>query len=184
MDSNLWTQCIRQLEGQLSDQHLNTWIRPLQASVTDEAIVLLAPNRFVLDWVKEHYLGQISTALQNLTGRADYRVELSIGSKARQAPPSKTDHSALLDELAPSEKGGYEGDAIAAIVEQATDWEDTLNPEFTVDTFVEGKSNQLARAAAIQVGQNPGGAYNPLCIYGATGLGKTHLMHAIGNIIR
>ncbi|MCB1737928.1 MAG: chromosomal replication initiator protein DnaA [Gammaproteobacteria bacterium] len=185
MDSTLWTQCIRQLEGQLSDQHLNTWIRPLQASTSADAMHLLAPNRFVLDWVKDHYLEQIIAALGHLTGRTDFRVELSIGSRTRQVATPKADHAALLGELSPTEKGGYDGGAtIAAIVEQATDWEDTLNPEFTVETFVEGKSNQLARAAAIQVGQNPGGAYNPLCIYGSTGLGKTHLMHAIGNIIR
>ncbi|MCP5141109.1 MAG: chromosomal replication initiator protein DnaA [Gammaproteobacteria bacterium] len=185
MDSNLWNQCIRQLEGQLSDQHLNTWIRPLQATVSDNGIQLLAPNRFVLDWVKDHYLPQIESALSQLTGRADFGVRLSIGSRQRTPSPAKpVDHAALLNELAPTARAGYEGSAIAAIVEQATDWEDTLNPEFTIDTFVEGKSNQLARAAAVQVGQNPGGAYNPLCIYGSTGLGKTHLMHAIGNLIR
>ncbi|ROR34357.1 chromosomal replication initiator protein DnaA [Inmirania thermothiophila] len=161
---SLWKRCAARLEGELSAQQFNTWIRPLQAVGDGAALRLLAPNRFVLDHVREHYLEQIQRHLRGLGGEAAPTVRLEVGSAAAQPPRE-----------APGEGRGRDGAGWA---------EGTLNPEFTFETFVEGKSNQVARAAALQVAENPGTAYNPLFIYGGTGLGKTHLMHAVGNALR
>ena len=146
----------------LSEQELNTWIRPLQAVEEGALLRLLAPNRFVVDWVRTHCIEQIRTSWQaQLGGTGDVLVEVGSRQNApREARPTVEDVRVAAPVV-----GGR------------------LNPAFTFENFVEGKSNQLARAAAFQVGQNPGSAYNPLFIYGGVGLGKTHLMHAVGNLI-
>ena len=154
--SSIWSECLRALESQLSDQQFNTWVRPLQAIEEERALRLFAPNRFVVDWISEHCLNQIVAVAAPLP------VFLEVGS--RRPPIAATSTAAKSARAArPSLPGGR------------------LNPAFTFENFVEGKSNQLARAAALQVSENPGSAYNPLFIYGGVGLGKTHLMHAIGN---
>ena len=163
---SLWPQCARALKAELSEQQFNTWIRPLQAIEEGSVLTLLAPNRFVVDWVKQHCLDLISeeVRLSSDSGRAS--VVLEVGSR----------HSLPVVENLPSSSprlGSSEPKVIGS----------RLNSLFTFDQFVEGKSNQLARAAAVQVGTNPGHAYNPLFIYGGVGLGKTHLMQAIGNVI-
>lgn len=172
----MWKACLERLEQDLSEQQLNTWIRPLHAIETDSQLKLLAPNRFVLDWVKSHHLEHIRNALGDLFPDTDINVQLEIGSSRSVSPttgtgnslPTSNQRKPLLVEVPPEE----------------SPQSSNLNPDFTFDNFIEGKSNQLARAACLQVGQNPGKAYNPLCLYGGTGLGKTHLMHAVGNMLR
>lgn len=166
--SSIWDYCLKKLEEEIPGQQLNTWIRPLQAVEEQSVLKLLAPNRFVLDWVEEHFLSKIKDVLLlNVHGNS-WTVKLEIGSKNIERPPhvnrekaTTADHSVPWNKTNPS----------------------NLNPTFTFDTFVEGKSNQLAKAASIQVADNVGRAYNPLFIYGDVGLGKTHLMHAVGNLI-
>ena len=157
--TEIWHQCLGHLEDELPEQQFNTWIRPLQANETNQEIILLAPNRFVLDWVKQQYYARIEQLVHNAAGN-EVKVSMDIGSSGAPLPPS----SNSITEPSPYAPG-------------------RLNPAFTFSTHVEGKSNQLARAAAIQVGENPGQAYNPLFIYGGVGLGKTHLMQAAGNLI-
>lgn len=174
MDHELWKACLKCLERELSEPQLNTWIRPLHAREDNSGLHLLAPNRFVLDWVKKHHLTQIKTVLEQLRPEQSPEVLLEIGSGAAQVEPAATQ-----EEAPPAEpSAGPTIDANELLKSGA------LNPDFTFTTFVEGNSNQIARAACLQVTQNPGKAYNPLFIYGGTGLGKTHLIHAVGNMLR
>jgi len=171
----LWSRCQEQLAADVPEQQLNTWIRPLQAIEDKEQLRLLAPNRFVQDWVKQNYLKQIQPLAQSLTNNPSLTVIIEVGSAAKpkiSAPASNT---------ATEPVRGKKPTAIAS--ELPEQFEHNLNKTFTFDAYVGGKSNQLARAAAIQVAENPGSSYNPLFIYGGVGLGKTHLMHAIGNKI-
>lgn len=175
MDHELWKACLKCLERELSEPQLNTWIRPLHAREDNSGLHLLAPNRFVLDWVKKHHLTQIKTVLEQLRPEQSPEVLLEIGSGAAQVEPVTTQD----EEPPPAEpSAGPTIDANELLKSGA------LNPDFTFTTFVEGNSNQIARAACLQVTQNPGKAYNPLFIYGGTGLGKTHLIHAVGNMLR
>ncbi|MCC9000626.1 MAG: chromosomal replication initiator protein DnaA, partial [Candidatus Contendobacter sp.] len=175
MDHDLWKACLECLERELSETQLSTWIRPLHAQEDDHALRLLAPNRFVLDWVKKHHLAQIEAVLKRLQPERQFQVLLEIGSGgallASAVPP---------DEPAPVEAHSDESPHDTTELLKSA----SLNPDFTFATFIEGNSNQLARAACLQVAENPGTAYNPLFIYGGTGLGKTHLMHAVGNMLR
>ncbi|MRH78404.1 chromosomal replication initiator protein DnaA [Spiribacter sp. C176] len=162
MTGLLWKDCLQRLERELPDQQLNTWIRPLQAEEHGDELRLYAPNRFVLDWVREHFSTRIEELLSQQRPHEPPKLILEIGGQPAKAPRVKTTRS--------SAAGGPSFNA-------------QLNRLFTFETFVEGKSNQLARAASTQVVENPGSAYNPLFIYGGVGLGKTHLMHAIGNAL-
>jgi chromosomal replication initiator protein len=163
----LWNQCLDRLEEELSPEHFNTWIRPLHAEEDHATLRLLAPNRFVRDWVNQRFLQRISEILGTLNSDGAPRIHLEIGSRQYQ------------------ERGIGTHKPVASSKPSARETETTvpghLNASYTFDTFIEGKSNQLARAATMQVGENPGGAYNPLFIYGGVGLGKTHLMHAAGH---
>jgi chromosomal replication initiator protein len=165
--NTLWTACLDRLQGQLSEQQLNTWLRPLHAQETEGHLRLLAPNQFVLEHVRDNFLPVIRGAVDELGhGEHAWKVALGIGGPEVGQPaadPARASRQAL-----PVRPAGPVSN---------------LNPGFTFETFVEGKSNQLARAASLQVAANPGVAYNPLFIYGAVGLGKTHLMHAIGHRI-
>ncbi len=159
---------MRALEDELPEQQFNTWVRPLQAVQGDGALKLLAPNRFVVDWVNAHILARIGDLIRDeSTGDAPI-VTVEVGSRSTRSTANTP-----APQMAPKGRRA-EGLVIGA----------RLNPDFTFETFVEGKSNQLARAAALQVGENPGKAYNPLFVYGGVGLGKTHLMHAAGHMIR
>lgn len=178
----LWNQCLQRLQEELPSQQFNTWIRPLQVEENGPALYLLAPNRFVLDWVSDHYLERINHLLAEIHGGEPPTLLLEVGSRRQPlarpaAPPAEPGSTAPAEENKPAAPatGGEE--------RMPARWRNTLNPAFTFDNFVEGKSNQLARAAATQVAENPGLAYNPLFIYGGVGLGKTHLMHATGNLI-
>lgn len=167
MQGSLWHHCLRQLEAELPEQQFNTWIRPLQAVEDGRVLRLLAPNRFVVDWVNENVAGRISGILNAISTDSGPQVVLEVGSRAAQP--------VTLINAFPNQP---------AAKEPVTVLGSRLNPDFTFTNFVEGKSNQLGRAAAVQVAENPGRAYNPLFIYGGVGLGKTHLMHAVGNVIR
>ena len=172
MDSSLWQRCVAYLESELSPQQFNTWIRPLHAVEDGGTLRLLAPNRFVLDWVNERFYGQISEIITGFKQDSTPQVVLQLGSasptvvRPQQETPNRVDSSP-----------GFRRKGDVSRVPS------NLRPDFTFDSFVEGKSNQLARAASIQICENPGIAYNPLFIYGGTGLGKTHLMHAVGNLM-
>ena len=162
-ESTLWNQCIRVLQAELPEQQFNTWIRPLQAVDDSGRLRLLAPNRFVIDWVEQHYMCRIL----EIVGDADADAEVVVEVGSRQTTPAAGPVQRPTGAFA-------RASSRVPVVSR-------LNPQFTFSSFVEGKSNQLARAAAIQVGENPGRSYNPLFIYGGVGLGKTHLMHAVGN---
>ncbi|WP_435104332.1 chromosomal replication initiator protein DnaA [Arhodomonas sp. AD133] len=174
MAESLWKGCLRRLEREIPDQQLNTWIRPLQAREDPDRIRLYAPNRFVLDWVREHFATRIEELLASQRPEDPPGLQLEIGTSAATAQPATTEPAPAA---AVTEAPATQTEPRSGVRPSAS----SLNPNFTFDTFVEGKSNQLARAASVQVVENPGGAYNPLFIYGGVGLGKTHLMHAIGN---
>ncbi len=173
MTSILWKSCIHKLESELTEQQLNTWIRPLHAIEENGGLTLLAPNRFVLDWVNDHFLSRIDELAGTNSSEATRPVTLEIGSSDRV---SQTDTAS--EELTDLNQAAKVVSATSAKLQK---FNHNLNPNFTFDTFVEGKSNQLPKAAALQVAGHPGSAYNPLLIYGGVGLGKTHLLHAIGN---
>jgi chromosomal replication initiator protein len=161
--TSLWSGCLRQLQADLSETDFNTWIRPLQVVEDDDMLRLLAPNRFVVDWVTDRCLGRIREVVARDASPDAPTVILQVGS--RQPQP---------DVVAPLQ---------APLAPKTVRVGGKLNPSYTFERFVEGKSNQMARAAALQVARNPGSAYNPLFIYGGVGLGKTHLMQSIGNAI-
>lgn len=163
LTASLWTLCLRRLEHDLPARQFNTWIRPLQATTSSDHLTLLAPNRFVRDRIEKDYLQDITNLASTLAPEAVI-VSVDIGT---DGPKGASD---------PRHRKGS--------VSRAPRFEGRLNPAFTFSTHVEGKSNQLARAAANQVGENPGLAYNPLFLYGGVGLGKTHLMQAAGNLIQ
>ena len=235
MSVELWQQCVELLRDELPTQQFNTWIRPLQVEAEGDELRVYAPNRFVLDWVNEKYLGRLLELLSERSGGAVVPLTLSIGSRrtsvgrvAPTAPPSAAARAAQQKKLqaqaqeqaapnvthnvpvqarlpmpAPSVAedepsrasfdsmgGGIPQPPTPAVaprternvqVEGGLKHTSYLNRTFTFDNFVEGKSNQLARAAAWQVADNPKHGYNPLFLYGGVGLGKTHLMHAVGN---
>jgi chromosomal replication initiator protein len=155
------------LEHELPEPQFNTWVRPLQAIEGAGAMKLLAPNQFVVDWVNQHLLEKIGECLRATIEGDVPIVTVQVGELPKPAVEATTTTAELTPKSTP--RGLVVGGR--------------LNPESTFDNFVVGKSNQLAKAAALQVGENPGKAYNPLFIYGGVGLGKTHLMHAVGHDI-
>ena len=168
--SDLWRRCLERLEGDLSAEDLNTWLMPLQAREEPLGLQLFAPNAYTLETVRERYLERIEGVLQQLLGHV-WPVRLEVGSNTPRparnpAPPIPADRARHAEHP------------------HADAHVHNLDPHYTFETFVEGKSNQLGKAAAMQVATNPGRAYNPLLLYGGTGLGKTHLMHAAGNLMR
>jgi chromosomal replication initiator protein len=164
--SSLWNKCLQHLEAELPAQQVNTWIRPLQAQFENGELSLFAPNKFVLDWVSDNYKNKISLIAKQVEN-TDVNVLIKIGT-------SKPINQSIVNTSSSTIKKTTKQSNKPAISHN-------LNTTFTFDSFVEGKSNQLAKAAALQVSENPGSAYNPLFIYGGVGLGKTHLMHAVGN---
>ena len=190
MDASLWARCARALAVELPEQQFNTWVRPLQAIESDGALKLLAPNAFVVDWIQANLLDRIGELLRATAGPDAPIVTVEVGSRpppvaAADSAPTGADSATQPGDTAP---GPARGDLspFGARMRRAEGLVvgGRLNPDFTFETFVVGKSNQLAKAAALQVGENPGRAYNPLFIYGGVGLGKTHLMHAVGHAIR
>lgn len=177
MSSPLWEKCLSHLEGDLSAQQLNTWLRPLQAIETEDRLRLLAPNPYVKAWVHEQLEQQINALIKGLTNGNISKIEIEVGTKD-SISAEKTKRRVKTTDKAPASISLSEAEPTPAIGSP-------MNPLFTFDNYVEGKSNQIARAASLHVAEAPGtSGYNPLFLYGGTGLGKTHLMLAVGNKIR
>lgn len=188
---NFWLTCLNRFEKELSTQQFNTWIKPLSSEVEGNVVRLIAPNRFVMQWVKERFLKKIEQFASEM-GLAEIQVELVIADAETKttttvpvpvsAESSKPKQDAIESTLVQVKK------QLSATLQKApkskTNEHSGLNPSFNFNNYVTGRANQLARAAAIQVAQNPGTAYNPLFIYGGVGLGKTHLLQAIGNELK
>ncbi len=167
MEASLWSRCVSALESELPEQQFNTWVRPLQSVEAGGALRLFAPNRFVVDWVRANLLGRIGPLLRERGIPEPTQITIEVGSRPEEPAVGLNGHGSGVRTLRPQ----VQSVGVA------------LNDNFTFDSFVEGKSNHFAKAAALQVAGNPGRAYNPLFIYGGVGLGKTHLMHAIGHMI-
>ena len=187
MYQSLWQHCLQVLEQELSQQQFNMWIRPLQIHSSDQLITLYAPNRFVLDWVRDKYMNRINELLVQFSdSNPAPRLNFDVGSKVN-IQPAPISHAAATSNSSPSVSQGNinSGQSTSSPAREPARpkpvFRSNINDSYTFDSFVEGNSNQLARAAAMQVADNPGGAYNPLFLYGGTGLGKTHLLHAVGN---
>ncbi len=169
--SELWERCQDELRKSLPDQQFRTWIKPLAATLDGDTLTLTAPNRFVLEWVRDKFLRAIEELASRLTeGSKSVSLLLAESPGRIKSVPA----TAVVEPVRPRP-----APAPAPTIRERG----RLNPSFTFDSFVAGKANQLARAAAIQVGEHPGTAYNPLFIYGGVGLGKTHLIQAIGNLV-
>jgi chromosomal replication initiator protein len=175
LEASLWSRCLGTLELELPEQQFNTWVRPLQFVEADGALRLLAPNRFVVDWVRSNLLARISELLREAGRPEQGSITVEVGSRPPAPAVTTAPTAGGAAPVARSARAaGAAGTAAVGV---------PLNPDFTFGRFVEGKSNHFAKAAAQQVADNPGKAYNPLFIYGGVGLGKTHLMHAIGHRI-
>lgn len=163
-----WQKVLHTIRQELPEAQFNTWLKPLAEDFNDDGVVLIAPNRFVLQWVKERYLNRLSEV-----ARQEGFSTITLQQKSSVIPSPETEApTQTLQTSSPSIK-----------IRSGNVEKHQLNSTFTFDSFVDGKANQLARAAATQVSENPGTAYNPLFIYGGVGLGKTHLIQAIGNKI-
>jgi chromosomal replication initiator protein len=178
-----WSSCLRQLEQELPPQQFNTWIKALRLEDGDESaqsLKLVAPNRFVLQWVRERYLRRLEDLAKQFFSEP---VQITI-NLPEAAELERADASPVAVFAKNENNGGQVAPPVAAFAPAGSDaaYEKTrLNTTFTFDTLVTGRANDLARAAAYQVALNPGISYNPLFVYGGVGLGKTHLIHALGN---
>ncbi len=168
MNKNIWQECIGYLKQEIDESALNTWIKPLDTSFDDSTVTLYAPNKFVRDWVDDKYLKLIKDLLKVISKNNDLEIVLKIGSEMDKPKKSTTREAAAKTKVAIKTQ--------PALV-------NNLNSIYHFDNFVDGKSNRMAKEASFQVANFPGEAYNPLLIYGGTGLGKSHLMHSIGNKI-
>jgi len=167
----LWDQCLSQLKREVPERDFSNWLVPLQAEEGPRELVLYAPNGFIKEYLDEAYLARITDICQSLKQDPGMRIRLRVGS--RRSTETHTERERSVKPGNPRDRRTQEEPREAS----------NVNPAFTFETFVEGKSNQIARAASFQVGNHPGTAYNPLFIYGGVGLGKTHLMHAVGNLV-
>lgn len=183
MSSSLWLQCQQKLQDELPATEFSMWVRPLQAELSNNILTLYAPNRFVLDWVQEKYLSRFSSLLNEFCGDDIPSLRFEVGSKpvtAVDPTPTKVVETPTINN-APTVSPDWREAQVE--VKPVINHKSNVNRKHTFINFVEGKSNQLGLAAAKQVADNPGAAYNPLFLYGGTGLGKTHLLNAIGNVI-
>ncbi len=170
----LWQACMDELARELPEQQFNTWIKPLAAQVSEDqqTVTLHVANRFKLDWIRAQYAARLADVLANLQGHP-VKLELVITPRENLVKPTKTATSSVVD--MPAE--------LTAVADEPASnaFRSRLNRALNFDNLVEGTANRMARAAAMHVSGSPGHLYNPLFIYGGVGLGKTHLMHAIGN---
>lgn len=178
MGHSLWQSCLSVLQEELPAQQFSMWIRPLQCVVENNIMTIYAPNRFVLDWVREKYVDRINELITFNESSNPPLLRFDVGSI-----PNIAGSDSVADTVTKMPTSSNSQNSNNAPVDNQTNIPKKTNVfvKYTFDNFVEGKSNQLARAAASQVSDNPGAAYNPLFIYGDTGLGKTHLLHAVGN---
>ena len=163
-DKQIWLKCLNSLKGEVPEKLFNTWIRPIQSIEEEDSLQLLAPNNFVLKKVNEDYIERIKEIVLSQNSAVDVSITVGSRDNTSTTPEIKMHDVPERKEILPSIQS-------------------RLNSGFTFDAFVEGKSNQLAKAAAIQVSENLGNSYNPLFIYGGGGLGKTHLLQAGGNAV-
>jgi chromosomal replication initiator protein len=175
LSESLWNRCLRVLESEIPEQQFNTWVRPLQAIERDGELRLLAPNRYVIEWLGQNSLPRIKELVRSFADDPAPEVILDVGTRAGVPAPVVAVNGAHEASLSAPARSRRPAPSVLGA---------PINAGFTFDSFVEGKSNQLAKAAAIQVAGNPGKAYNPLFIYGGVGLGKTHLMHAVANKLK
>ncbi|MES2976463.1 MAG: chromosomal replication initiator protein DnaA [Pseudomonadota bacterium] len=173
---SLWQACVEQLAQELPEQQYNTWIKPLVALVSDDLskCTVYVANRFKLDWVRAQYSSRIASLLEKLYGQP---IQLELALAPREAPVRSYVTPAIAEMGAAPEPAGLGGD------DALNAFKNRLNTALTFETLVEGTANRMARAAAMHVAGTPGQLYNPLFIYGGVGLGKTHLMHAVGNYL-
>jgi len=172
LDHSLWQRCLSVLQEELPAQQFSMWIRPLQCVVADNIMTLYAPNRFVLDWVRDKYVNRINELVTLQESANPPLLRFDVGSI-----PNQSSSQNIVNTIPQLTSANKKAEEPQSNLPKTTN----VRVKYTFDNFVEGKSNQLARAAASQVADNPGSAYNPLFIYGGTGLGKTHLLHAVGN---
>ncbi len=189
MPETLWNRCLRVLENELPIEQFNTWLRPLQAIERDGQVRLLAPNSYVIKWVGDNSLPRIKELVRQFAEDSALDVVLDVGTRAADSPLKAPPLSNGTAPVNPAGVFNGPGDPRAPGIGRPrrsgpTVLGSPINENFTFNSFVEGKSNQLAKAAAIQVAGHPGKAYNPLFIYGGVGLGKTHLMHAVANKLK
>jgi chromosomal replication initiator protein len=186
---NFWSICLGRFEQELSAQQFNTWIKPLQFEADEGSLRLLAPNRFVQQWVKDRFMGRIQSLADEILSQPT-QIELALVEKNGKAVSAKTANPPVISAEKPlsipaAPVAEAEPKTRKPVKKSLAAGESNgLNPTFNFDNFVTGRANQLARAAALQVAENPGAAYNPLFIYGGVGLGKTHLLQAIGNHLK
>jgi len=174
-----WQHCLNRLGGDIPQQQFNTWIRPLRAEWQESGLVLAAPNRFIRDFVVEKYLPLINTYLLDVVAPAAAQASITVQGTTSPAPPPVRPIATGAAQAVTRPVETPVRPAPAALVSPSS-----LVEGYTFERFVEGKSNQLALAAAQQVAEHPGLSYNPVFLYGGVGLGKTHLMHAVGNAMR
>lgn len=179
---NLWPHCLAELEKSLAPHQFNIWIKPLSAQISNGTLTIAAPNPVFLDFIRDRYLGIIETAAAAFCGDDKLPVELIV-NRAAPRRPAASSIAAPANAPEPRQAAAPAEPAKRFGGGAASHETNRLNPLFTFDTLVTGKANQLARAAAEQVARHPGVGYNPLLVYGGVGLGKTHLIHAIGNSI-
>ena len=182
-DSALWPACLDVLAQELPEQQFNTWIRPLAAKFAADPsrLTLYVGNRFKLDWVRAQYAARIAGVLEGLHGQP-VTLELALAPRAAPAKPQTYDiRAASAAPAMPTVEEAPPPSATASEDAGGGQFRNRLNSALTFDTLVEGSANRMARAAALHVAGAPGQLYNPLFIYGGVGLGKTHLMHAVGN---
>lgn len=174
--SGFWSHCIAHFEQTLNNQQLNTWLKPLTVEENGSEVLVTAPNRFVLQWIKDRFLQDIETLAERYFERK-VAVTLTLDrAKSTTRPAANDTHANNAAPVRMEAKPAAAKSTSMNLPENSR-----LNPQFTFETFVRGKANDLARAAALQVADNPGASYNPLFVYGGVGLGKTHLIQAIGN---
>jgi chromosomal replication initiator protein len=193
MSADLWQLGCERLAAELPEQQFNTWIRPLPAAeVTDQGelglvVTLRVPNRFKLDWIRNQYAGRIEAVLAGVAGK-HVRLDVTLATRDTQPAAERTFAPSATAASAQALKGvvlppGRNSLAVASLQSAVLPSRSRLNPVLTFDTLVPGRANQMARTAALHVAGAPGQMYNPLFIYGGVGLGKTHLIHAVGNAL-
>lgn len=196
----LWSDCLKKFDNDLPDMELNTWLRTLHGQEHDDTLLLLAPNDYVFRHVHKYYIDRIVEVVRQVTNNDSFQVRLQIGSTdaipdVATLPRDDLGVGQQVDQPIPDLRPGIDAPPLYRPPdpkppvdipdnEYQLIFPNNLNPALRFDNFVEGKSNQLARASALQVAENPGLSYNPLFIFGGVGLGKTHLMHAVGNEIK